>query len=276
MKRKTLTTGLFIILTLFTFFGCTKNRFLKFDTIIEIVVPPECEDCVLLMTEVLDEHTLEDIRNDYTNYSPIEQNGEQLSIVYNPNEEVQRINIHWADYGLDEEDDPDIDPTFQQVLILVNKYWYYTTQPTTEIVGQTEERLYPRKVYKWDPIEETFKKTGEKTSNNNKDESGSSSNALNGNWNQVDGCRNSAGARNYFNFSTSSSGTIGQIDCNDRCSGGGVYTKFNYSISGSSVTITPQSVSDYCGVTPTLASPFTVPFSVSGNKLTLDGQDFEK
>lgn len=150
--------------------------------------------------------------------------------------------------------------------------------------GEIEVDLKPKKNYEWDLNDNTFKKTGEKpkktktyydptstssgTSNN--------SNPLNGKWSQVNACSNSAGERNYFNFISSSSGQIGQIDCNNACSGGGTFTKFDYSISGSNVTIIPKSVSDYCGVSPTLASSFTVPFTISGNILTLDGQDFEK
>lgn len=109
-----------------------------------------------------------------------------------------------------------------------------------------------------------------------KPSSSGSNNPLNGKWVQVNACTNSAGGKNYFNFSSSTSGEIGQIDCNNTCSDGGVYTQFDYTTSGSNVSITPKSVSDFCGTSPTLASPFTVPFSISGNILTLDGENFEK
>jgi len=101
-------------------------------------------------------------------------------------------------------------------------------------------------------------------------------NGLIGKWTQVGACLNSSGNGNSFTFSSGGSGNVFQADCNNACSGGGVRTNFNYSVDGSSVTITPTSVSDYCGVASNTPSPFTVSWSVSGDILTLDGQDFKK
>ena len=42
------------------------------------------------------------------------------------------------------------------------------------------------------------------------------------------------------------------------CAGGGITTQFSYSVSGSSLSVTPTSVGDYCGNTPTLSVPFSV------------------
>ena len=106
--------------------------------------------------------------------------------------------------------------------------------------------------------------------------SSNSANSLSGKWTQVGTCTNSNGDGNYFNFSSSSSGTIFQADCANACSGGGVTTNFNYSISGSNVKITPTKVSNYCGVSSVVPASFTSSWSISGNTLTLDGQDFSK
>jgi hypothetical protein len=106
--------------------------------------------------------------------------------------------------------------------------------------------------------------------------SGGGGEGLQGRWNQLPTqCTNSNGDGNYFSFS-SATGVVFQADCNSTCAGGGVSTSFNYSTSGSNVTITPTSVSTYCGETAAAPAAFTVPYSISGNILTLDGQDFER
>lgn len=106
--------------------------------------------------------------------------------------------------------------------------------------------------------------------------SGSGGDSIIGKWNQVpQDCTNSNGEGNSFTFG-SSSGTVFQADCNSTCAGGGVSTLFNYSISGSNVTISPTSVSEYCGVQADTPAAFTSAFSINGNILTLDGQDFER
>ena len=106
--------------------------------------------------------------------------------------------------------------------------------------------------------------------------SGSGGSSIIGKWNQTpQDCTNSSGEGNSFTFG-SSSGTVFQADCNSTCTGGGISTSFTYSISGSNITISPTSVSEYCGVEADTPAPFTAPFSINGNILTLDGQDFEK
>ena len=142
--------------------------------------------------------------------------------------------------------------------------------------GEISVKLKPKKIYHWDLANNSIEETGGKSNRNDTYFEDESSNPLSGKWVQVTACSNSAGERNYFNFSSSSSGVIGQIDCNNSCSDGGVYTQFDYTVSGSNVSVTPLSVSDFCGTSPTLASPFTVPFSISGNTLTLDGTEFQK
>lgn len=103
----------------------------------------------------------------------------------------------------------------------------------------------------------------------------SDSSSIVGKWEQVNGCSNSSGATNYFDFNFTY-GTVGQIDCDSRCSGGGVYTSFNYTVSGGSVRIEPTRVSQYCGVQATVPPAFDATFSISGNILTLDGQQFRR
>ena len=105
---------------------------------------------------------------------------------------------------------------------------------------------------------------------------GGGTNSLMGKWTQVGTCTNSNGDGNYFNFSSASTGSVFQADCANACSGGGVSTSFNYSISGTNVTITPTQVSAYCGVQAEVPAAFTVSWSISGNILTLDGQNFSR
>lgn len=107
----------------------------------------------------------------------------------------------------------------------------------------------------------------------NEEESNQSN--LVGKWQQISACTNSSGEANYFDFNYTY-GTIGQIDCDNSCAGGGVFTSFSYTATENSVSVTPSSVSDYCGVTPTLASPYTVSYSISGDILTLDGESFKR
>jgi hypothetical protein len=107
----------------------------------------------------------------------------------------------------------------------------------------------------------------------NEEESNSSN--LVGKWQQINACTNSSGEANYFDFNYTY-GIVGQIDCDNACAGGGVYTNFSYTATENSVSVKPNSVSDYCGVTPTLASPYTVSYSISGDILTLDGEKFRK
>jgi len=281
--------GVLILLIALVFLGCRKKRFINYDTIIEIVIPKDCDSCVfgIVSDDKIDQFSNIDIwTDDYilssNNFTVIEEN---LSF---DNTDMHEVTLKWSEFlnntqiNLDDDDiefDPDHDPTRKLRFILVNNYYdtYFDNnfeyQSNGKVVGNTTKRIKPRKVYRWNPEEGTFKKTGEKTLKN---EESSPSNSLSGKWIQVNACSNSAGEKNYFNFSSSSSGTIGQIDCNNSCNDGGVYTQFDYTVSGSNVSITPKSVSDFCGTYPTLASPFTVPFSISGNVLTLDGENFEK
>ncbi len=106
---------------------------------------------------------------------------------------------------------------------------------------------------------------------------GGGGSSLLGRWNQLPtACTNTNGDGNYFNFTSESSGLVFQADCNSSCAGGGVTTSFNYSTQNSSVTITPTQVSTYCGQTAPVPAAFTVPYSISGDVLTLDGQEFER
>ncbi|SNS02942.1 hypothetical protein SAMN06265376_105348 [Dokdonia pacifica] len=111
--------------------------------------------------------------------------------------------------------------------------------------------------------------------------SGSSSNTggdeILGRWNQIPTeCTNANGDGNFFNFTSSSSGSVFQADCNDICMNGGIITDFNYTISGNSITITPTDVSSCVGEQNDPPSAFTSTWSISGNILTLDGQQFER
>lgn len=259
------------VVLLFGTIGCTKKKFLKYNTLLELVVPENCQDCILGVIMESDnnigEYDATHLNTELTfnTFIPIEDYGNKLSISYDANNPVQEITINWSEYL-------DINPSKKLRFILADDFWYTIFSSGAKIIDQKVKKIRPRKVYRWDPTEGTFKKTGEKTESNNS----SSNNPLSGKWSQVNACSNSAGEKNYFNFSSPSSGTIGQIDCNNSCGDGGVYTQFDYTVSGSYVSITPKSVSDFCGTSSTLTSPSNVLFSISGNVLTLGGQNFEK
>lgn len=102
------------------------------------------------------------------------------------------------------------------------------------------------------------------------------SGGLAGTWIRVDGCSNSNGTKDSFTFSSGGTGNIFQVDCNGVCSTGGVRTNFNYSVSGSSVSITPTSVPQSCGVTTNVPAPFTLSWSISGDILTMDGVKWKR
>lgn len=256
---KYLILGLLVSLTA----GCKKKRFLKYDNIIEVITLDNCESCAVYIG--INQTGRNDIS--VSDFSATASDYYLFLDGINGSGKTD-LRISWADHTY-------LNPTKKLRFLLVNEAQGSGSQ---EIIMQSTKKLKPRGWYFWED-DQTF---GEGVRFNEydkkvpKDESGDSNNPLSGKWSQIGACSNNSGERNYFNFSSSDSGEIGQIDCNNQCAGSGTYTQFDYSISGSSVTITPQSVSDYCGITPTLASPFTVPFSISGNILTLDGQDFEK
>lgn len=188
------------------------------------------------------------------------------------------LRIHWEDY------ESDLNPTQKLRFLLVDEGANSTNSNSSsggrKMIMQSVKKLVPRGWYFWENDlvygeGVRFYKYDKKVPSNNSNGNGSSS-ELSGKWYQVNACTNSAGQKNFFNFSSASSGTIGQIDCANSCSDSGTYTQFNYSISNSNVSITPLSVSDFCGVSPKLASPFTVAFSITDNTLILDGQTFEK
>jgi hypothetical protein len=268
------------VVLLFATIGCTKKKFLKYNTIIRLVLDKDFDDYHKLGVLI------------YANTEDIEDRGDYLVVSsgwdvrheldFDDSEQVIEIEINWEDT----EHNNRIAP--EKKISLYSCYDNYWTDKDNrhmwggaydseeEIYAETEIRLKPRRVYEWNLSTNEFKDTGEKTDKKETSSNSNSSNPLSGKWVQVTACSNSAGEKNYFNFSSSSSGVIGQIDCNNSCSDGTVYTQFDYTISGSNVSITPLSVSDFCGISPTLASPFTVPFSISGNTLTLDGTEFQK
>lgn len=268
-KRRSI---ILILLGVLAFASCKKKKFLKFDNIIEISIPEECNQCAVYIgkhdrgNNDIETEELESNLGDYHTF---------IDGISGPQQYDLRID--WDDYI------SYVDPTEKLRFLLIDQGGNPSDPGFSaggrKIIMQSVKNLKPRGWYFWE-IDDTF---GEGTRFNEYDKkvpkpdnNSSSNNPLSGKWNQVGACSNLSGQRNYFNFSSSSSGEIGQIDCADACAGGGTFTQFDYSISGNNVTITPKSVSDYCGVSPTLASPFTVPFSISGNILTLDGQDFEK
>ena len=106
--------------------------------------------------------------------------------------------------------------------------------------------------------------------------SSGSSDGLVGTWRRVGACTNSSGTPDTFSFNANKKGSLFQADCNSACAGGGITTQFSYSVSGSSLSVTPTSVGDYCGNTPTLSVPFTLSWSISGDTLTMDGVKWKR
>ena len=294
--------------------SCKKSKMKRFPTIIEISASQlapytEASDLKIIFgsTEEFSAHTTEKLYNEY-GYSYFGQyfesiegdhwNNHGLGSAYHEGAitkegDLFSIKIYWK--HIHSFNEGEMKPWKDKMkLILLNEnlglndpdYLYdnLTSPVLMKKEREIEVDLKPKKIYAWDLNDNTFKETGEKSKKTNtyydptSTSSGTSnnSNAIIGKWVQVTACSNSAGEKNYFNFSSSSSGVIGQIDCNNSCSDGGVYTQFDYTVSGSNVSVTPKSVSDFCGTSPTLASPFTVPFSISGNTLTLDGTEFQK
>ncbi len=249
--------------------GCKKQKFLDYDNTIKIRPPyQECQNCTVYVgkhDKGKKDIEIQDFESNYNDYVSLREN------IFD--KWYFTVRIKW------EEHYPNVDPTKKIRFLLIDEGGSgsdYSSQGR-KIVMQIVEKIKPKRKLEWG--ETYFYEDGKLPEYSNSSGNGAStstSNPLLGKWNQVSACTNASGAKNYFNFSTSTSGTIGQIDCNNTCSDGGTFTQFTYSISGSSVSITPQSVSDFCGVSPTLASPFTVQFSVSGNTLTLDGTDFVK
>jgi hypothetical protein len=270
MKINTQRNGILMLIMILSFLGCKKQRFLKFDNLIRVNVPYQaCNNCTVYIgkhDKGKKEIDINDFESNISDYRSLKDNVTGLSSF--------ALRIEWDKY-------PSIDPTKKLRFLLVDEGGVSSDYSSEgrKIIMQHVDKLKPKYKYFW--WEDLFGNDGlldeyNSSSNNSNSTSSTSNTPLGGKWVQIGACSNSSGQSNYFNFSSSSSGQIGQIDCADACAGGGTFTQFDYSISGSNVTITPKSVSDYCGVSPTLASPFTVPFSISGNILTLDGQDFEK
>jgi len=229
----------FVILTTLTFLtGCRKSRFQKFENIIEILIPEDCNYCAVYIGKNRDGNKdilVEEFEAYFSNYSVFDYN-----ITASGNRELK---IDWSER-------PYFDPTDKLRFLLVDEGGIPGVDGYSsggrKMIMQNVKKLKPRGWYTWHmgffPGEGTqfneFDKKVPKPEGNTTFGGGEPSNPLSGKWSQIGGCNNTAGERNYFNFSSSNSGEIGQIDCADACIGGGVYTQFDYSISGNDVTIT--------------------------------------
>ena len=146
--------------------------------------------------------------------------------------------------------------------------------------GEISVKLKPKKIYNWDLVSNSITETGEKSNKNDTyfetEESGSSSgNSLSGKWMRTNSCTNSNNESTWFNFG-STTGQSFSADCNSACTGLGVKFYFSYTYTSNSILITWTSVDDYCGVSSDTPGPETLSYTLSGDILTINGQDYQK
>lgn len=86
-----------------------------------------------------------------------------------------------------------------------------------------------------------------------------------GDWIRTTGCPN--GAKMTEVFKSDGTGYVTVPDCNRTCAPYEYTMTFNWSVSGSNLTIAYLDVSEYCGVKQPSPGTFTVDYAVSGNNL---------
>lgn len=105
---------------------------------------------------------------------------------------------------------------------------------------------------------------------------GNGNNALVGKWANKAGCKNKNGEYSYFLFSANGSGDFFNSDCNSACAGYGIMFHFNYTVSGNTLKLNFTKTDDYCGRSVDTPSPEDVPYTLSGNTLTMNGVSYTK
>ena len=280
---------LILLLVMLSFLGCKKKRFEARNTIIRLILPSGYEDFFkikeLFFTEnksLEDDGSVVEMEGDYNIY----QFSGFKDIDFNSAEDVIEIEINWEDY--DNTSNASIDPWKKMYFALLrSEYWteegvktLFTTADGNgggfyEIVAEQSVKLKAGRIYEWDIENNEFIDTKEKTDKKNNSSSSSEGNGISGKWMLMGACVNANNESTWFNFE-SGSGQSFSSDCNSACAGLGVKFFFDYTITNSSINITWTSVNDYCGVSSDTPAPETLTYTLSGDILTINGQNYQR
>ena len=256
---------LILLITIgFSLNSCKKSRFENFNNEVIIDLPSDCEDCSLVLYSE---------GSDLTTVYPAAGNVytfDDMSYVnYLPNEDNEfTVEIDWEDVP-----STYADPMGEVTLALI-KDLYNLGEGRVVLYSKTT-KMKPRKVYRWNPANDSFEPTGDKTDRKENSSSGGS-NPLVGKWMETGACANVNGESNYIEFYSNGSGRTFSADCNSMCANYGVFFGFNYVDNGSSFSVTFTSVSDYCGASGNIPAGGTSNYVLSGNVLTINGVDHIK
>lgn len=114
------------------------------------------------------------------------------------------------------------------------------------------------------------------------DEFGSNCDGINGKWMLLNSCTNSNNESTWFNFTASETSCVKGVgksfaaDCNSACIGLGVRFYYTWTSTSSTINITWTGVDDYCGISSNTPSPEVLNYSLSGDILNINGQDYQR
>lgn len=262
MSKIKLFTFIAILLTGFT--GCRK--FENFNTLLEVVVPNDCEECTLYM-----EYALRPFGQSAENVSP------PVGVATIKISDGKKVEVE-IDWEALHELDGAIEPYRGRVEFFLDDETISNgpsgipsgyAQPTAKDWTTGEVKVRPGRGYRWDAEAGTFEKTGEKT--DRKDDGGSGSGGggsacYHGTFSRDNG----SSKDDTWTLRSNGTGSAFFADLNGYCEGANF--KFDYTLSGDQLSISYTSAK-VCGEPQPLPDDESITFSCDNSGIYV-GSDF--